>query len=69
MGLLTLIVHYNDEGKLKDAINYIETNQSCFGVSDINEALKWAGKTPSNYKKRDEKIAELLNYLKYEYGK
>ena len=67
MRLSTIIVNYNNSGHLDDAIYYIETNQSGLSVSDLNDALEWAGKNPKEYKGKDRKIEELLNYLKFEY--
>ena len=66
MGLVSVIVNYR---RLEDAIYYIETNQSKLKVSDLNEALDWAGKNPKEYKGKDRKIEELLNYLKNEYAR
>lgn len=67
MGLRTLIVKYNDSGHLDDAIYYIETNQTKLRVADLNDALKWAGRNPKDYRGKDRKIEELLDYLKNEY--
>lgn len=69
MGLRTLIVNYNNSGHLDEAIYYIETNQSKLKVSDLNDALEWAGKNPKDYKGKDRKIEELLLFLKNEYMK
>ncbi len=66
MGLRTLIVNYINSGHLNEAIYYIETSQSSLRISDLNDALRWAGKNPSEYKGKDRKIEELLNYLKCE---
>ncbi len=66
MGLVSMIVNYR---RLEDAIYFIETNQSKLRVSELNEALNWAGKNPREFKGKDRKIEELLNYLKNEYMK
>ncbi len=66
MGLVSMIVNYR---RLEDAIYFIETNQSKLRVSELNEALDWAGKNPRELKGKDRKIEELLNYLKNEYMK
>lgn len=63
MGLVSMIVNYR---RLEDAIYFIETNQSKLKVSDLNEALDWAGKNPKEFKGKDRKIEELLNYLRNE---
>ena len=47
----------------------IEDNPSKFKAKDLNYALKWAGKSPKDYKGKREKMEAMLNYLKYEYKK
>lgn len=69
MGLVHLIVAYNDAGRLKNAIDYIEENSSEIKVKVLNYALKWAGKNPKDYKGKYNKIKALIDYLKYEYMK
>ncbi len=44
-----MIVNYRC---LEDAIYFIETNQSKLKVSDLNEALDWAGKNPKEFKRK-----------------
>ena len=66
MGLVSMIVNYR---RLEEAIYFIETNQSKLKVPDLNEALDWAGKNPKEFKGKDRKIEELLDYLKNEYMK
>jgi hypothetical protein len=66
MGLVSMIVNYR---RLEDAIYFIETNQSKLRISELNEALNWAGKNPREFKGKDRKIEELLNYLKNGYMK
>lgn len=69
MGLRTLIVNYNNSGHLNEAIYYIKTNQSKLRIADLNDALEWTGRNPREYKGKDRKIEELLNYLENEYTK
>ena len=66
MGLVSMIVNYR---RLEDAIYFIETNQSKLRISELNEALNWAGKNPREFRGKDRKIEELLNYLKNGYMK
>lgn len=66
MGLVSMIVNYR---RLEDAIYFIETNQSKLRISELNEALNWAGKNPREFNGKDRKIEELLNYLKNGYMK
>lgn len=69
MGLITVIVNYNDSRNLMGAIDYIEENRSKLRVPELNSALEWAGKDYKQYKGKDAKIRELLQYLRYEYIK
>lgn len=69
MDLVHIVVAYNDEGRLKDAIDFIEDNSSKFLVKDLNNALIWAGKNPKDYKRKYSKMEAILDYLKYEYMK
>lgn len=66
MGLVSMIVNYR---RLEDAIYFIETNQSKLRVSELNEALEWAGRNSMEFKGKDRKIEELLYFLKNEYMK
>lgn len=67
MGLVTMIVNFNNSHHIEDAIHYIQTNQTRIRVSDLNDALDWAGKKPSDYRDKDSKIEALLDYLNNEY--
>lgn len=67
MGLVTMIVHDNDEGCLYKAIDYIKTNQTRIKVKELNEALDWARKDPKQYKGKDRKIEALIDFLENEY--
>lgn len=69
MDLVHIVVAYNDERRLRDAIDYIEDNSSKFRVKDLDKALKWAGKNPKDYKGKYNKMKVILDYLKYEYMK
>lgn len=67
MDLVHIVVAYNDERRLKDAIDFIEDNSSKIKVKELNKALEWAGKNPKEYKGKYNKMKAILNYLKYEY--
>lgn len=69
MNLVHIVVAYNDERRLGDAIDFIEGNAAKFKVKDLNKALKWAGKNPKDYKGKYKKMEVILNYLKNEYMK
>lgn len=69
MDLVHVIVAYNDEGRLEDAIDFIEDNFSKIKVKDLNKTLDWADKDPKDYKRKYDKIKAILNYLRYEYMK
>lgn len=69
MNIVSMAVAYNDDKRLRDAIDYIEENPSKFKVKDLNHALKWAGLNPKDYKGKYKKMEAILDYLKYEYMK
>ena len=69
MKLITMIVGYNNEGRLNDFIDYIVENRSSLKNKDLNEVLKWAGRKPKDFDGKDKKIDEILYYLKHEYCK
>lgn len=68
-GLKSLIVNFNNNRNLDGAIYYIETNRSKLRVSELNDVLEWAGRTPKDYKGKDRKIEAVLDYLKNDYMK
>lgn len=69
MDIVHMIVVYNDERRLLDAVEYIKEYPSKFKVKDLNKALKWAGKNPKDYKGKYNKMEAIIDFIKYEYMK
>lgn len=67
LDLVTIIVKYNNNRRLGDAIDFIDTNKSKLYVRNFVDALKWANKNPKDYKYKSEKAEALLDYLNNEY--
>lgn len=69
IGIVGLVSSIVNSRYLDDAVYYIKTKQSKLRVPELNEALIWAGREPKEFRGKDRKIEELLNYLENEYKK